>query len=301
MGLLDVFPTEESCIVHLEKIRWGDNPICPHCGSRHVTRKKVREKTERWNCHEKYCKSTFTVKSGTLFNGTKVELRTWFLAISLIMNAKKSLSSYQLGRDLGITQQTALAIQHKIRKEMGRKTSKLLLKGIIEADETFMGGKPRRRKDKNGNLPPPSKRGRGTKKAKVLGAVERTGQIVARVVTDLSGTTIMKFITSFIRGGSRLITDEYKGYSRVKQVMRHDVVQHSKYQYVDADDPSIHTNTIEGFWSLLKRAWYGTHHHYSKKYAPLYVAEACWKYNHCHVDNPFVVFLRQCMTGGIVR
>lgn len=128
----------------------------------------------------------------------------------------------------------------------------------------------------------------------MLGAVERTGQVVAKVVTDLSGSTIMKFVTSFIRGGSRLITDEYKGYSGVKKVMEHNVVQHSKYQYVDADDPSIHTNTIEGFWSLLKRAWYGTHHHYSKKHAPLYVAEACYQYNHRKTKNIWEVVLKQC-------
>ena len=187
MGLMDIFPTEQSCTCHI--LKKSDGVIIQHARivAANTLCKKVRDKTERWNCHDKYCKSTFTVKSGTLFNGTKIELRTWFLAISLMMKAKKSVSSHQLGRDLGITQQTALAIQHKIRKEMGRKTSKLLLKGIIEADETFMGGKPRRRKDKDGNLPPPSKRGRGTKKAKVLGAVQRGGEVVARVVTNLSG------------------------------------------------------------------------------------------------------------------
>jgi hypothetical protein len=183
-----------------------------------------------------------------------------------MLNGKKSVSSYQLGRDLGIPQPTAFAMQHRIRKEMGRKTSKLLLHGTIEADETFMGGKPRRRIDKDGNLPPPSPRGSGTKKTKVLEAVERGRKVVARVVTELSVSTIMKFVTSFIRGGSRLVTDKYKDYQPVKRVIKHDVVQRSKHQYVDAEDPSIHTNTIEGFWSLLKHAWHGQYHHYSKKH-----------------------------------
>lgn len=293
MGLMEVFPTEESCIAHLEKMRWGDTPICPHCGSKRVARKTVKGVIGRWNCHQKYCLSTFTVKTGTIFNGTQIELRKWFLAISLMMDAKKSISSHQLGRDVGVPQPTALAIQHKIRSEMSKKSSPLL-QGIIEADETFVGGKPRRRKDDDGNLPPPNPRGRGTKKTKVLGAVQRTGNVVARVAADLSGSTIMKFITSYVRGGSRLITDEYKGYLPVKRIMQHDVIKHNERQYVDAEDPTIHTNTIEGFWSLLKRAWYGSHHHYSEKYAPLYVAEACWKYNHRDEKDRFNLFLTEC-------
>ena len=232
--------------------------------------------------------------TGTIFQGTRTGLYKWFVAINLMANAKKSISSSQLARDLYITQPTAWLMQQRIRKEMAKRSSPLL-KGIIEADETFIGGKPRRRKNDDGHLPPPTPRGRGTKKSKVLGAVERDGHVVAKVVTDLSGSTIMKFVTSCIRGGSRIITDEYKGFSRVKQVMKHDVVQHAAYQYVDAEDPTIHTNTIEGFWSLLKRAWYGTHHHYSKKYAPLYVAEACWKYNHRHDDDAFETFLLGCV------
>lgn len=140
MSIIDIFPTEQSCIT--EKIRWGERPICPHCGSDCVARKKVYDKIDRWNCHYKYCKSTFTVKTGTLFNGTQIALRKWFLAISIMMNAKKSVSSYQLGRELGVQQPTALAIYHRIRKEMGRKTSKLLLHGIIVADETFKVGNP---------------------------------------------------------------------------------------------------------------------------------------------------------------
>ena len=294
---MDKFPNEESCVAFLEKLRWGDRPVCPHCGSDRVARKKVRDITERWNCHDKFCKSTFTVKTGTMFNGTQLELIKWFLAISIMMNAKKSVSSYQLGRELDIPQQTALAMQRKIRNEMKRKASKRLLYGIVEADETFVGGKPRRRKDSDGNLPPPSKRGRGTKKTKVLGAIERGGKVIARVVTDLSGSTIMKFVTSCIRGGSTLVTDEYKGYTPIKKIMKHEIISHQKRQYVDPDNPAIHTNTIEGFWSLVKRAWYGTHHHYSKKYAPLYIAEACWKYNHRNTENLFDVFMKGAMAG----
>ena len=290
--IVNQFTDQQSCIEYLETVRWGKQPYCPYCGSLDIARKEENGKIGRWNCH--LCKSSFNVLAKTMFARTRVSLQKWFLAISLVANAKKSVSSYQLARDLGITQPTALYMQHRIRAEMARKSSPLL-KGILEADETFLGGKPRRRKDDDGNLPPPSPRGRGTKKTKVLGVVQRGGAVAARVVTNLGSSVIMKFIKQFTRPKeSTLMTDEYKGYLPVKSIMKHNVIKHAERKYVDEDDPSIHTNTIEGFWSLLKRAWYGTHHHYSKKHSPLYVAEACYKYNHRNKRNIFDVFMRGC-------
>ena len=130
------FPDQDSCIAHLEMIRWGNNPQCPRCESENVARKTIRGKTGEWNCH--LCKSTFNVMTDTMFQGTKVELHKWFLAIGLVANAKKSLSSHQLARDLDLTQPTALYIQQRIRTEMGRKSSPLL-QCIIEADEAYVG------------------------------------------------------------------------------------------------------------------------------------------------------------------
>lgn len=293
MMLMERFPTHESCIAHLEHLRWKNNPQCPRCESENVARKTIHGKIGEWNCH--LCKSTFNVMTKTMFQGTQIALVKWFLAINLMANAKKSISGAQLARDLDITTPTAWFMQKRIRAEMA-KCSSPLLEGIIEADETSVGGKPRRRKDDDGNLPPPSKRGRGTKKTKVLGAVQRGGEVVARVVTDLSSSTIGKFLTSCVRGGSTLVTDEYKGYTPIKKIMKHEIINHQKRQYVNPDKPEIHTNTIEGFWSLVKRAWYGTHHHYSKKYAPLYIAEACWKYNHRNTEEDlFDIFFRDCL------
>ena len=288
---MNKFPNQGGCIAYLERIRWRGTTSCPRCKSEKVARKQDRGRIGEWNCHG--CKSTFNVMTGTIFQGTQVALQKWFLAIVLMVHAKKSISSSQLARDLDIPQPTAWLMQKRIRSEM-EKGSSVLLQGIIEADETFIGGKPRKRKDDDGNLPPPSKRGRGTKKAKVLGAVERGGKVVARVMTDLSSKTIMRFLTAFVRAGSTLMTDEYKGYKPVKRVMKHEVINHQERRYVDG---YIHTNTIEGFWSLLKRAWYGTHHHYSKKYAHLYVAESCWKYNHRDNNDLFNLFLTQCVSS----
>ena len=287
MTLMEQFPTHESCVAHLEYLRWKDNPQCPRCESENVARKTIRGKTGEWNCH--LCKSTFNVMTNTMFQGTQVPLQKWFLAIALMANAKKSLSSPQLARDLGLTQPTALFMQHRIRAEMGRKESPLL-KGIIEADESWIGGKPRKRNKRNDDEPP-AKRGRGTDKTPIIGAVERGGAVTVRVQTVLSGRGIIRYLKGKINPeDSKLITDEYGAYRAIRPYIPHEVINH-QVQYVDGD---IHTNTIEGFWSLLKRAWYGSHHHYIKKMTPLFVIEACWKYNHRNVGNAFDMFLRGC-------
>ena len=137
-------------------------------------RKQERDKVGRWNCHS--CKSSFNVLSGTIFQGTHVPLQKWFLVIALIMNAKKSLSSCQLARDLALNQKTAWYMQQRIRSEMANKQGLILLKGIIEADETYVGGKPRKRNKRDDDKP--DKRGRGTKKTPVVGAVECGGRPV---------------------------------------------------------------------------------------------------------------------------
>ena len=143
MNLLTIFrkyPDQESCIEHLEKVRYANDPYCPHCGGLGVARKSDGERVGRWNCHD--CKSSFNVLSGTIFEKTRVPLQKWFLAISLMVNAKKSLSSPQLARDLELTQQTALYMQHRIHTAMPR--DQALLQGIVEADETHVGLEPRK-------------------------------------------------------------------------------------------------------------------------------------------------------------
>ena len=141
MDLLTVFarfPDQQACLTHLEITRWGDDPRCPHCRSVHVARKRDGARLGRWNCHA--CRSSFNVLAKTIFSGTRVPLQKWFLAISLVVNAKKSISSHQLARDLSLTQQTAWYLLHRIRREMANRQSRLLLRGIVEADETFVGG-----------------------------------------------------------------------------------------------------------------------------------------------------------------
>ena len=290
MNLLTIFslyPDQEACIEHLETVRWHDEASCPHCGGLHVARKVDTHRVGRWNCYD--CKSSFNVLSGTIFEKTKIELQKWFLAIGLIVHAKKSLSSYQLARDLDLNQKTAWYVQQRIRAAMAGQQAPML-HGIIEADETYVGGKPRKGNNRDDDTPNP--RGRATKKMPVIGVVERGGNVKARVATDLTGKGILRFIRDTIDPhGSLLITDEYKGYNKVRSYVDHAVINHS-VRYADGE---THTNTIEGFWSLLKRAWYGSHHHYSKSYAPLFIAESNWKYNHRKDEDGFGSFLRGAM------
>ena len=281
---------QEACIEHLETLRWSDKACCPLCGGLVVARKADSERVGRWNCHD--CKSSFNVLSGTIFEKTRIPLQKWFLAIGLIVHAKKSLSSCQLARDLELTQPTAWYMQQRIRSQMASQGQPILLQGIVEADETYVGGKPRRHRGRgNGEPPLPNPRGRATRKTPVIGAVERGGKVVARIANDLSGKGVLKFIKESVEpSGSLLITDEYKAYNAVRKLLPHAVINHS-VAYADGD---THTNTIEGFWALLKRAWYGSHHHYQKRYMPLYIAEACWKYNKRRNDNAFGSFMREC-------
>lgn len=288
MNLIQIFtkfPDQEACIEHLEKWRWNDSPACPHCNTSHVERKNENDRVGRWNCHE--CKSSFNVLSGTIFEKTSTPLQKWFLAIGLMVNAKKSLSCYQLSRDLDIPKSTAHRIQQKIRAQMASEQDGIVLQGIVEADETYVGGKPRKSNKREDDKP--AKRGRGTDKIPVIGVVERGGNVVAEVAANLTGRNIMRFITNSVDvAGSMLITDEFASYRTLSEVMPHAWVNH-KEQYVDG---AVHTNTIEGVWALIKRAWYGSHHHYSRHWMPLYIAEACWKYNHRKSDNAFSSFLR---------
>ena len=285
--IYSLYPDQEACIEHLEDVRWHDEASCPYCGSLNVGRKVEKHRIGRWNCRD--CKSSFNVLSGTIFEKTKIELQRWFLAVGLIVNAKKSLSSYQLARDLDLNQKSAWYMQQRIRAAMAAEQAPLL-QGIVEADEAYIGGKPRKR-NKRSDDGPGAPRGRGTKKLPVIGAVERGGNVTARVATDLSGKGILRFVKDTIDpAGTLLITDEYRGYNAVRGHVRHAVINHS----VAYADGATHTNTIEGFWSLLKRAWYGSHHHYSRPYSPLFIAEANWKYNHRKDSDGFGSFMRGC-------
>ena len=282
------FPDHEACIEHLEYVRWNDSPSCPLCGSTNVARKADGNRIGRWNCYQ--CKSSFNVLSKTIFQKTKIPLQKWFLATALILNAKKSASSHQLARDLDMNQKSAWYMAMRIRKSMQfNNEESQLLSGIVEADECYIGGRPRKPNKRSDDRNHP--RGRGTDKMIVLAAVERNGRVVAQLSNRVSAKALTRFLSKNVDANSLLVTDQFRGYSNIHRSLNHATIDHSK-QYVDG---SVHTNTIEGFFSLLKRAWLGQHHHYTTKHAPAYITEACYKYNNRHKGSCFDDFMQMAV------
>jgi len=278
------FPTQKSCIKHLEKLRWGKTPVCVYCGSTN-TNPLNQEGRFRHYCNG--CCKAFSVTVGTIFHGTHVPLQKWFLLITLMQNAKKGLSSCQAARDIEMNRPTVWSMMHRIRKAMGSDNS--LLSGIIEMDETYVGGKPRKdnKKDDDDENNMGGPRGRGTKKTAVVGMLERGGNVKAKSVAknELKFIDFLKMIRKNINvAESLLVTDEYKAYNKMNKVIPHYSVNHSK-EYVKGD---IHTNTIESFWAILKRGIMGQFHWVSKKHLNSYIDEFCYRYNAREIDSSSV-------------
>ena len=281
LNLMKEFRDQESCLKFIEEKRWKHGVCCIHCGSEKVGRKNKHKIVNGWNCYD--CGSSFSATAGTIFHATKIPLQKWFLAISMLSTAKKSISSCQLARDLDMNQKSAWYMAMRLREKMSDNDE--LLKGIVEADESYVGGRPRTK----------SKRGRGTNKSPVIGVVERGGRVVAKFIKVLSGENIREFILSHVSPDeSILMTDEFRSYTSLDEDIKRHVIHHQE-RYV-SEDGVIHTNTIESFWACVKRAFHGTHHHYSKKWLPLYIMESCWKYNHRKDDNIFMRFFDECFT-----
>jgi transposase-like protein len=299
MEVMRRWPDQESAVAHLEKVRWGGRPVCPYCGGDKVCPHASKDKKlPRWQCQS--CHSAFSATVGTIFHHSHLPLQTWFLALAIMLNAKKNVSNAQLGRDLGLPYKTAWSLALRIRTAMLTDPGQArLFNGIVEMDECYVGGKPRKG---NGpgvgpdGQPRKGKRGRGTDKMAVVGVVERNGRAVAKVVEKAALT--MDGLTAFCRrfvdtAAAIVMTDEYPGYRGLSEITTHAAVNH-QVAYVSGD---THTNTVEGFWSLVKRAWYGQHHHYSRKWADLYIGETAYKYSNRKNPAAFADLLRH-MAGA---
>lgn len=281
MNLIDVmqrWPDRETAMMHLERVRWGGRTLCPYCESDKVCAHASKDKTlPRWQCQD--CHKAFSATVGTIFHHTHLPLQTWFLAMALMLNAKKNISNAQLARDLGLPYKTAWSLALRIRTAMLADPEQArLFTGIVEMDETYVGGKPRKGNGKDAPHPP-AKRGRGTSKMAVVGVVERGGRAVARVLpkSDLGYRGLSAYCKAHVDvGSSILMTDEWLGYKGFSAFVQHSAVNHNR-AYAVGD---THTNTIEGFWALVKRSWYGQHHHYSSKWADHYLGEMAYKYSY---------------------
>jgi len=265
--IFERFPDQEACIAHLERARWNDVPKCPYCGSEYTY--PIRSEL-RHHCND--CRKSFSVTVGTIFHHTHLPLQKWFLAISLILNAKKGIASRQLARDLELPVKTAWFLNMRIRQAMLADSD--FLKGIIQMDETYIGGKPRPKNEHSDDEQHP--RGRGTSKLPVVGMIERHGKVKAECAKDLKAISLMNLVRKNVDAdNSILITDEFPGYIHMASIIDHYVVNHSQ-RYSDG---KVNTNCIESFWSLLKRGIVGQYHRVSGKYLPVYVNEFCYRFN----------------------
>lgn len=297
MEIIQRWPDQDAAMAHLERVRWNGRPTCPYCHSQKVCPHASKDKKmPRWQCQA--CHRAFSATVKTIFHHTHLPLQTWFLALVLMLNAKKNISNAQLARDLGLPYKTAWALALRIREAMLEDPEQhRLFHGIVEMDEAYIGGKPRKSNGIGGSHRKAHQRGRGTDKMPVVGIVERNGRALAKAVTkaDLSMTYLTAFVRRHVNAANTLvITDEYPGYRGLKAITRHYTINHSVSYAVG----ETHTNTIEGFWALIKRAWYGQHHHYSRKWADHYISETTYKYNHRKNDSVFHDLMRHMV--GVV-
>src|SRR5216684_1120427 len=269
-----MFPDEDACCAYLVGRRWPEGVRCPRCGAEVIH--KVSTMPWRWQCYACVPNSgyRFSHIAGTIFENTNKPLRDWFKVTHLMLTSKKGMSALQIYRYMGFgSYKTAWYMCHRIRVALTEGDMQKL-GGIVEVDETYIGGH-----DKNRHWDKKSgSRGRGdTGKTPVVGAVKRKGNVVARVVDWVDRSILEEFVRETVSTRvSLLCTDDYAGYRRLGFRFPHGVIDHSNGHHVIG---AIHTNTIEGFWSIIKRGVVGTFHKVSKKYLPLYVAEFQFRYN----------------------
>lgn len=267
IDLIKAFPTEEACVKHLEELRWNGNIVSPF---------DVESKVYKCAGNKYRCKNTgkyFNVRTATLFDNTKIELQKWFMAIFLVTSHKKGISSLQLGRDLDVTQKTAWFMLQRIRNCFGLHNDNIL-DNEVEIDETYVGGK---NKNRHADKKVENSQGRShIDKTPVLGMVERQGKVSAIAVENVSSAVLTPEVIRLVKESATLYTDEWLGYKGISKIYDHSVVKHNQGEYVNG---RVHTNTIEGFWSLLKRGIVGIYHFTSKKHLQKYVDEFVFRYN----------------------
>lgn len=284
--LAPLFVNEDAARAFVEKRRWPNGAICPHCEHTETYPLKAKEGSKspvRPGVHKcKKCRKQFTVRVGTIFEDSKIPLHKWLMVIHLMTSSKKGVSSHQIARELDVTVKSAWFMTHRVRESMKDGAQGQVLQGAVEVDETYVGGKPRYRGV--------SKRGRGTSKQPVMVLVEREGNAVCRPIPTVDSATLKNEIAVRVAKQAVILTDELPSYNGVGEAFEggHETINHGSKQYVRVQPESelpIHTNTAESFFSLLKRSHYGIHHQMSKKHLHRYCTERAFMWNHRKVAD----------------
>lgn len=279
---------EDAAVAFIEQQRWGGAPVCPHCGvvdeaKQIMAKDGTRGTRYLWRCTA--CKKQFTVRVGTVFGDSKIPLRHWCYAFWAACASKKGVSALQIKRQTGLSYKSALFLMHRIRYAMTPDAApEPMLTGVIEMDETYVGGKARKRSqgarravrratgDRNSKMPR-----RSIPKTPVVAVLERGGQVRASVMPVVTAKNVKEMLLAVASTEARLMTDESGLYTKVgRPFADHQAVKHSMWEYVRGD---AHTNSVESFFSRLKRQLYGTHHAVSPRHLHRYVAEVAFKHN----------------------
>ncbi len=268
--------TDDEARELLEKIRWADGVYCPKCGyvgAYKITAKPTSKRPVRKGVYKcKACLKQFTVTVGTVFESGHLELGKWVSIIYFVCSCKNGVSALEIQRRFNTSYETAWFCLHRIRYAMGITNPLEKLNGTVEADETYIGGRAR------------GKKGRGANnKSIVVSLVERKGMVRSQKVQNVSAKNLKEIIVKNTRKDSTIMTDDFPSYKGLdKDFKNHYTINHSAHIYVDGN---IHTNTIEGFFSLLKRGVNGTYHHISEQHLPLYLNEFDFRYNHRKISD----------------
>lgn len=267
LQFLKRFPTDDSCLEELKLLQYPDGVFCSTC-EKITNYYKLKNRTA-YSCE--FCRSQMYPLAGTIFEKTSTPLRLWFYAMYLMTQTRAGISAKQLERELGVTYKTAWRMFKQIRMLMAQSNGSLLL-GIVEIDETYIGGKGKNRaRNWTQGI-------EGEEKEIVMGIVERQGKAYLKHIPNTGKWTLLQQIQNNVDPKARVITDEWPGYKQlIKYGYNHDFIQHKQKIYVKG---VIHTQTIENVWSHLKRGIYGVYRIVSKKYLQAYVDEYTWRYNH---------------------